>query len=381
MLRRDLESFVSSRPSLIVAILATAACCIPAAQAQVPDAGKWAEIQKLAQAEGELNVTGPPSPPLRAALSAAFKARHGINLNYIGETTGVVMARIDTEFKVGRLSIDAHIGGLSTCWVFASRGLVKDINGKLVDPVMLDPSGWQAGKIRLDEMTAATGPNDPKCAFQFTEWVFTLLFANTALVNPPITSWNDLLKPQFKNRIAAFEPRSPGPGEVPVAYLDNIMSHQYTKDLYVGQNVRLSADSRQLAERVARGEYVLGMGLVPFAVEIYRRQGLPIAAVSPKEGGGPLTGGFGTIMLLNNTPHPNAAQVFANWIGTREAQTIYETNMMETSLRADVDTGNAVPDYVRRQKGVQYPIDDYVYSYYVGKRAEALAWLKSELPR
>jgi ABC-type Fe3+ transport system substrate-binding protein len=372
---------MSSRPSLIVAILAIAACHIPAAQAQVPDAGKWAEIQKLGQAEGELNITGPPSPPLRAELSAAFKARHGINLNYIGQTTAASMARIDTESKAGRLSIDAHIGGMSTCWVFAARGQVKDINGTLVDPVMLDPKGWEAGKIRLDEMTAATGPNDPKCAFQFTEWVFTLLFANTAIVKPPITSWQDLLKPEFKNKIAAFEPRTPGPGEVPVSYLGNLISQQYTKDLYVGQNVRLSSDNRQLAEWVARGEYALGLGLVPFAVEIYRRQGLPIAAVSPKEGGGPLTGGFGTIMLLKNTPHPNAAQVFANWIGTKEAQTIYETNMMETTLRSDVDTGDAVPDYVRRQKGVQYPIDDYVYSYYTGKRAAALEWLKSELPR
>ena len=261
------------------------------AHAQTPDAAKWADVQAKARAEGELTVTGPPAPPLRAALSAAFQARHGISLNYIGETTGAVMARIDTESKAGHLTIDAHIGGLPTCWVFAARNEVKDINGMLIDPAILQPGIWKYGAPKLDEMNAnATGPNDPKCAFQFTEWVFTFLFRNTDAV-PKIDSWNDLLQPQFKNKIAAFDPRSSGPGETPVGYLGKIMGDAYVKSLFIGQTVRFSADSRQLAEWVATGEYSLGIGLVPFAVEIYRKQGLPIAAVSPKEGGGPLTGG------------------------------------------------------------------------------------------
>ena len=94
---------------------------------------------------------------------------------------------------------------------------------------------------------------------------------------------------------------------------------------------------------------------MPFAVEIYRKQGLPIVPVMINDGygGAPLTGGFGAIMLFKNTPHPNAAQVFANWMGTKEAQEIYEKNMMETSLRTDVNTGDAVPDYVRVKPNVK----------------------------
>ena len=122
------------------------------------------------------------------------------------------------------------------------------------------------------------------------------------------------------------------------------------------------------------------IGLVPFAVEIYRKQGLPIAAVSPKEGGGPLTGGFGSIMLLAKSPHPAAAEVFANWLGTKEAGAIYEAAMMESSLRTDVATG-AVPDYAAPKPGVKYPIDDYVYSYYSGQRISAIEGLKKDLPK
>ncbi|HXP76029.1 MAG TPA: extracellular solute-binding protein [Stellaceae bacterium] len=365
-------------------MLTLVAALTTSAGAQVADPAKWAEIQKAALIEGELNVTGPPSPPLRAALSAAFKARHGITLNYFGETTGAIMARIDSEFKAGKLSIDAHIGGMSTCWVFAARGQLLDMNGKLVDPELLKPGVWRLGAPKLNELSATgTGPNDPKCAFQFTEWVFTFLFENPSVIKTPITAWNDLLKPEFKDKIVSFDVRSSGPGETPVAYLGKVMGDAYTKTLYVGQNVKLSTDSRQLAEWVARGEYPLGIGLVPFAVEIYRKQGLPIAAVNVNDGfgGAPLTGGFGAVMLFKNTPHPNAAQVFANWIGTKEAQEIYETNMMETSLRTDVNTGAAVPDYVRVNPNVKYAVDDYVYSYYIGERSAHINALKQELPR
>ena len=41
-------------------------------------------------------------------------------------------------------------------------------------------------------------------------------------------------------------------------------------------------------------------------------------------------------MLIKNAPHPNAAQLFVNWFASKEAQTIYEAQMMETSLRTDI---------------------------------------------
>jgi iron(III) transport system substrate-binding protein len=372
-----------SRSTVLFAVVALLAALNGRAQAQVADPAKWAELQKAARAEGELNVTGPPSPPLRAALSAAFKARHGITLNYFADTTSAIMARIDEEFKANKLSIGAHIGGMSTCWVFAARGQVLDMNGKLVDPEILKPEVWKKGAPRLNEMGVAGAPADSKCAVQLTEWVYSFAFQNTAGGRAPIQNWNDLLKPEFKNKIVSFEVRSSGPGEVPIAYLAEVMGDEYAKKLYVGQNVKMSTDSRQLAEWIARGEYLVGIGLVPFAVEIYRKQGLPIAAIKVNDGfgGAPVTGGFGCIMLLKNAPHPNAAQLFANWMATKEAQEIYETHMMETTLRADVKTSPNVPDYVRVDPNMKYAIDDYVWSYNAGRRRVYIDNLKKELPR
>jgi ABC-type Fe3+ transport system substrate-binding protein len=136
----------------------------------------------------------------------------------------------------------------------------------------------------------------------------------------------------------------------------------------------------QLAEWVARGEYPIGIALVQFAVEIYRKQGLPLERIFPKDGQGSLTGGFSVVMLIKNAPHPNAAQLFANWFATKEAQTIYESQMMETSLRTDI-SGTNVPDYVRPKEGTAYPIDDYSYEHYSKIRQPVIERLQKELQR
>jgi len=352
------------------------------ALAQAGDPAKWAEVQKKAKEEGQLVVSGPPFQGLRTALSAAFKQRYGIELNYLGMFAGEAITRIDTESKAGKVSIDANLGGTSTCWAMSPRGQIENMNGKLIDPDILNPAVWRGGKPKLNE--AGPSPNLPadfRCSLQTAEWVMTDLFANTEIVKPgDITSWKDLLKPQYKGKIAAFDPRRSGPGQTPVGYLAALFGHQYLKDLFIGQQVKLTADNRQLAEWVARGEYPIGIGLVQFAVETYRKQGLPIARVYPKDGPGSLTGGFSVVMLIKNAPHPNAAQLFANWFAGKEAQAIYEAQMMETSLRTDI-SGTNLPDYVKPQPGVAYPVDDYSYEHYTKIRVPAVEMLQKELQR
>src|SRR6185437_1555825 len=65
--------------------------------AQSGDAAKWAELQRKAKEEGQVVVAGPPFQGLRTALTAAFKQRFGIELNYLGMFAGEVITRVDTE--------------------------------------------------------------------------------------------------------------------------------------------------------------------------------------------------------------------------------------------------------------------------------------------
>jgi len=371
-----------ARAAAAVVGIVVAGSTVGPGSAQTADPAKWQEVVKKAKEEGQLVVSGPPFPGLRTALIGAFKERFGIELNYLGMNAGEVITRVDTEAKAEKVSIDLNIGGTSTCWAIAARGQIENMNGKLIDPEVVAPSAWRSGKPKLNTPGPEAGlPPDFRCSFQTAEWVMTDLFVNTSIVKPgEITSWKDLLKPQYKGKIAAYDPRRSGPGQTPVGYLAALFGHDYLKNLYVDQQVKLTADNRQLAEWVARGEYPIGIALVQFAVETFRKQGLPIERIYPADGQGSVTGGFSVVMLIKNAPHPNAAQLFVNWFGTKDAQVLYETQMMETTMRTDV-SGTNLPDYVRPKPGVAYPVDDYSYEHFYKIRMPAVEMLQKELQR
>jgi ABC-type Fe3+ transport system substrate-binding protein len=208
----------------------------------------------------------------------------------------------------------------------------------------------------------------------------TDLFVNRELVPPDaIRSWKDLLKPEYNGKIASWDPRRPGSAQTTVGYLATLFGEQYIRDLYLGQSVALTADYRQLAEWVARGSCPVGIGLMQANVEPMRAQGLPLERVFPADGPGALTGGFGTIFGIKGGPDPNATAVSINWFVSREAQEMWEREMMETSLRADLP--HNVPDYVIPKPGVNYEIDDYNPDYFFPKRAPAIEKITELLGR
>src|SRR5262249_19693352 len=221
-------------------------------------------------------------------------------------------------------------------------------------------------------------PQDYYCGIQTAEWVMTDLFVNPDIVRPEaIQSWRDLLRPEYRGKIASHDPRSAGPAQGPVAYLYTLFGEKYIEDLYHGQEVMLTTDGRQLAEWIARGTYPIGIAPVQAAVEPLRAEGLGIERVFPADGRGELVGGYGTAQKIKGGPNPNAAAVFMNWFASREGQEIWEQEMMETSLRTDVP--HKVPDYVIPKAGVDYPIDDYDVDYYFSKRVPAVARLQELL--
>jgi ABC-type Fe3+ transport system substrate-binding protein len=347
------------------------------AWSQTPDPAKWQELIKKAQGERSLALVGPPSAGLRAELLGAFSRRYGIQVDYLSLNGAETMVRVDTEAKAGHVVIDAVIGGTGSCWMMAARGQIESVNGKLIDADVVKPGAWRGGSLRfVDAGPVPPGtPDDFRCGFQSAEWVMTDLFVNSTIVKPgEITSWKDLLKPEYKGRIASNDPRHTGPITTTVMYLAEQFGHQYLKDLFVGQAPRLTTNHRQLAEWVARGEYPIGLSLVQFAVEPLRREGLPIERIFPADGPGAVTGGFSVMAMIKNSQHPNAAQLFVNWYASQEAQTIYEKQMMETSLRTDV-TGTEVPEYIRPKPDVTY-VDAYRWEFDSKFRAPALETLK-----
>jgi ABC-type Fe3+ transport system substrate-binding protein len=343
------------------------------------NAAEWERVKQAARQEGRVVVTGPGFPGLRNALVEAFERTHGLTLEYLGLPGAESIARIDRESRVGRPSIDLYLGGFTGCWTMGERDQIEEITPLLVDPVAMNPAGWRHGKVKLLQSSPSMPPNFD-CALLFAEWVMTDLFVNSQLVPPDsIKSWQDLLKPEYKGKIASFDPRSAGPAQTTVPYLSRLFGIDYLRDLYVGQDVALTGDNRQLAEWVVRGTHPIGIALVQASVEPLRAERLPLERVYPADGPGSVTPGFGSVMRIKNGPNPAAATVFVNWLASKEAQEIWEREMLEMSLRSDVS--HQVPEYVTPRSGVAYPVDAADREQYFTYGADARAALQQMLGR
>ena len=313
----------------------------------------WAKIVAEAKKEGKVVVAGPPVRGLSQGLAEGLRKAYGINLEYLSLPSGEFSVRLEREAAAGRVSIDANIGGARGALLDEMpRGLLEPLADKLLHPEVANPKMWRGGKLKWVD-------NQRRYSLQTAEWVMTDLILNQDKADPNrIAVWADLLKPEWKGKIASYDPRRGGPGNAVARYLTHTFGDEFVVKLYKDQNVTFTLDLRQLVEWVARGTHPVALGAVQVMIERFRREGFPIVRHFPKDGLGSLVGGYGTIVLTKGAPHPNAAIVFVNWFASRDGQEIFAREMMEPSLRTDVRQ-DIVPDYVVPKPGVDYKVDQY----------------------
>jgi ABC-type Fe3+ transport system substrate-binding protein len=88
-------------------------------------------------------------------------------------------------------------------------------------------------------------------------------------------------------------------------------------------------------------------------------QGLPVGQIFRLKEGGTLSSSGGTLSLLQNAPHPNAAKVFVNWLLSRDGQIQIQKGRKgrprtgSNSLRVDIPK-NELPDEIQRKDGADY---------------------------
>jgi iron(III) transport system substrate-binding protein len=339
----------------------------------------WSALKAAAAKEGRLTISGTLSPEARQGLAQAFQNAYGIPMDFQSLTTAEFLARADREFKAGAVSFDAATG-VSNCYVMAERGQIENFRGVLIHPEAVDAAAWRNGSPRLFRANVKDDP-DFLCGSQYGEEVQPQLFVNPQIVPPgAIATWDDLLKPEFKGKIAGHDPRGGGGGQGTAISIMYGLGEDFFVKLYRDQGVTLSRDYRQLVDWMSSGRYPIDVGNSSDTVANLQNQGVPVQRIFPANGPDAVTAGSSAISLMKNAPHPNAARLFANWLHTREGQEAWEQNNHTASLRTDTSRQTVVP-WVIPQPDVTYKLHDGEPDFYYNYRAAIVERIQDLLGR
>lgn len=251
-----------------------------------------------------------------------------IKVSIISAVTGRLYERITTEAAAGKVSGDlATITDEALTDRLIAKHLVRQWTPPGADkyPGTSKVQGW---------WYAASGS-------------LMLPFYNTESLSKDDvpTSWQDLINPKWKNKIATSPVTIGGTAWMQYDFMLQKLGEDFLKK-FAAQNPKLFTAYNPAVLSVARGENVIG---VSSALNVYPMrvgQGAPIKEVYPKEGL-PFTNY--PMLLLANSQHPAAAELFGNWYLSKQGQ----ENLVKTrgaySARGDVKPapGNPPLDQVK----------------------------------
>jgi iron(III) transport system substrate-binding protein len=330
-----------------------------AGSAVAQGATSWDELVAAARREGTVVVTGPAHPEVRQALPAAFKARFGVNLEYIGGPASAAVAKLRAERAAGIFTLDVTLAGIQTmATVYHREGLLDPIKPLLVLPEVLDGSKWKKGSLWF---------MDPEQ--QYVLRLFSTeseqFSVNTLQVKPgELRSGYDLLDPKWKGKIATHDPTVPGTGSNQAARWYVQYGEEFARRLFVDQKPVISRDERQLTDWLLRGVYPIVFGANDARIDEMRKEGMPVVPVySLPDLPGTVAVGNGLVALFKNAPHPNAAKLFINWLASKEGLEVYARAVKWSPTRNDIDERSFVPASSVPRPGADYfDISDWEFT-------------------
>jgi ABC-type Fe3+ transport system substrate-binding protein len=293
---------------------------------------EWKKIVEAAKKEGKIVAGGPPTAVLRQKYKETFEKKFGLELELLSAPGPQNAGRAAAEFKAGVSYFDVLHAGSGTLEPLMYENMLALFSDYMILEEVKDPRQWWGGHAWEDNVKTN------RFIYSFTADFSTPPFYNAELLKPAdISSYDDLLNPKWKGKIGFFEPRIPSAGQGLWGFLMKIKGKEFLQKL-AEQNLFISRDGKQLADGLAKGTLVIGLGLSQRFVDPYVNAGLPIKPLlSIKEGLGG-SNGFGTVAVMKNAPHPNAAKVYINWLLGKEGQDLYSRALTQGTRRLDVDT-------------------------------------------
>jgi iron(III) transport system substrate-binding protein len=326
---------------------------------------EWAAVIDGAKKEGKVVVAGSPDPVMRNDVIPKFTARFGIPVEFVAGRSSQIVSRVETERASGIYSIDLYLAGPDT----SANELYND---KMIDPLkpliampeVVDGSKWKTGKVWFAD------PQEQFVVRAFSS-VASLLYINTEHVKPDeLRNIKDLINPKWRGKISTEDPTTTGAGANMAARLLTQVGEEFVKNLYIEQKPVRTRERRQMADWLARGTQPICLNCREDDVRPLVKDGFKVLEIFELNGAAPtINGSPWMLTVANKAPHPKAAQLFANWILSKEGLETYGKGYGSATLRTDVDESYLNPGNLPK-KGVKY-FDDTEWKWIVGGRHES----------
>lgn len=271
----------------------------------------------------KLVVYTPNSEDMINILIPMFEKETGITVELVSAGTGELLKRLQSEKD--NPYADVMFGGAYALFMGNA-----DLFAEYVSP--------------NDEFMMEGHHNETGYITSYISDASVLLVNKNLAGDIPITSYEDLLNPELKGKIATADPASSSSA---FAQLTNILKAKggdYESDAgwdYVGkliQNLdgKIASGSSAAHKSVADGEYVVALTYEDPAAS-YVKSGAPVEIIYPEEGAVFLDAVAGVVEGAENEEN---AQKFIDFIISKNAQDVFGTQLTNRPLREDAELGS-----------------------------------------
>jgi iron(III) transport system substrate-binding protein len=288
----------------------------------VPAHGQDAKLVEAAKKEGgRVVVYGSLENDTMDLLSAAFKKKTGLDVDYWRDAANKVTDRVTAEARAGKPQADVVLTTTSTLRLIQKDGFLA----------------------KYDSPSAKAFPQtvtDPDLGPAYRSTVIGVVY-HTGIVKPSEApkALEDLVKPQYKGKVVVPDPSQHTTTAQWLASLHKIMGKEkadkFIHDLAASKPL-LVPSLTPAGERITTGETPIGIAFLKNVV-FYGRTGVPLDYVRL----GKFMGDGQSITLAAKGPHVNAGKAFIDYF------------LGEGSLKIMANIG----EFVTR-KGIYPPLPD-----------------------
>jgi iron(III) transport system substrate-binding protein len=297
-MRRSFRGALSALAGVLASVLLLAACGGGNTDTSAHVGGSWDEIVQKATAEGSVTVYSGQGSEQLNDLKARFEKKYpGIVVNVVRALDSELAVKVDAELKTGSGIADVFVT-TGVPWLIANA-----------ESNFVEPKGSSFDAPEFDRAHNVL----PGGYFVVDATVLTFGW-NTQQYPQGVKDFSDLLDPALAGgKLGIKKPA----GAADLDFYNFMRAHygdDYVKKL-AAQKPRLYTSALPMAQALTSGEIAVGNFVQPLTDEM--KAGAPVNwGLAPKPWGALFYGA-----QLKSAPHPNAAQLLADFMVTKDGQT------------------------------------------------------------